>query len=98
MNDLTMIEPACFRKYECEDGEIVDVEYNGIDQFSGGRRDGDPLYTAAKMEAYAAAKVREALEEAAQTLTNTMMINTDSFCGATARYCAERIRSLIPKP
>jgi len=45
MNDLTMIEPACFRKYECEDGEIVDVEYNGIDQFSGGRRDGDPLYT-----------------------------------------------------
>jgi hypothetical protein len=46
-------------------------------------------------EAYKDACVREALELAAETCTNSMMRNTDSYCVATAHYCADRIRAQI---
>ncbi len=53
------------------------------------------VFTATQMDAYAAAKVREALEEAARRCVESPMMNTDVYCGGTARLCADRIRALI---
>lgn len=46
------------------------------------------------LAAYAQAR-REALEEAAKRCTNTMLMNVESYCGATAHTCADAIRALI---
>lgn len=58
------------------------------------------LYTAAQVEAYAAARVREALEEAAQRCvdldTDENGPDSSEYRGA-ARFCAERVRALISK-
>lgn len=80
MTKIQMPSPVCYRKLEYEDGELIDVEYNGIDQFSFGRKNGDPLITADQAEAYAEARVREALtnftdysiEQAAKTVAKCM--------------------------
>lgn len=67
--------------------------YFAEEQASTGRS--RPLITTTQAEAYADARVRQALEQAAEACTSTMMMNSDSYCGATAHYCADRIRALI---
>jgi hypothetical protein len=53
---------------------------------------------AARIEAWARAdERRKALEEAAQACTSTMLMNVESYCGATAHTCADLIRTLIDK-
>lgn len=59
MTQVQMPEPVVYRKFEYRGGEVFDVEYNSVPHFSFGSG-GEPLYTSAQMEAYAAAKVREA--------------------------------------
>lgn len=62
------------------------------------------LYTAAQVEAYAAAKVREALEEAAQACEARIGTHAPGMtpedvedCDEEARLCAGVVRALIPK-
>lgn len=64
-----------------------------------------PLYSTDNMQRYGgeieawarADERRKALEEAAKACTSTMLMNIDSYCGATAHACADRIRALIDK-
>jgi hypothetical protein len=56
---------------------------------------GRPVIFADQAEAYKDACVREALEEAARRCVESPMMNTDVYCGGTARLCADRIRALI---
>lgn len=58
---------------------------------------GSLLITTTQAEAYKDACVREALEESARRCVESPMMNTDVYCGATAKLCADRIRSLIAK-
>src|SRR5690625_1741390 len=98
-NKTTMPEPVCYRKLEYKDGELIDVEYNGIDQFSFGRKNGDPLITTEQAEAYANARVREALEEAARQCW--LLRCSDEFepeiQDRLLKQAEDRIRALIPK-
>ncbi|MFT8276137.1 hypothetical protein ACMSSJ_11420 [Kerstersia gyiorum] len=64
----------------------------------------DGLYTENQLQAYAAAKVREALEEAAQACEARIGTHAPGMtpedvedCDEEARLCAGAVRSLIPK-
>ncbi len=108
MSDVKILEPLCYRKEEYEEGKLIDVEYNGIDVFSGGRNNGIPLVSIDQAESYAAAKVREALEEAAkvcdyranQNELATSAVEPDELSSLRSAawqmsVCARAIRALI---
>ena len=101
-NETTMPDPVCYRKLEYEDGELIGAEYNDIDQFSFGRKNGDPLITTEQAEAYANDRVREALLEAygsMQELHMSLLNDAIPYVhpAQVASFAANRISALIPK-
>lgn len=106
MINATMPEPVAWRIRFAVSGDFDQIDYhshNAIGDYRAIYPDATstPLITTDQAEAYAAAKVREALEEAAQACearigTGSPGIDTGD-CDAEATECAAAIRALIPQ-
>ncbi|CAM4134651.1 hypothetical protein [Kerstersia similis] len=103
MSKVTMPEPVAvvvsdFAIFWAVTGPVAPlIERNGV-------RVGSLLITTDQAEAYATAKVREALEEAAQACEARIGTHAPGMtpedvedCDEEARLCAGAVRSLIPK-
>jgi len=100
---IPMPEPVAWRsKYKSEPGMIGQYPWSYVErslrQPSLNNYDIEALITTTQAEAYAAAKVREALEKAASLCDE--LANNDENSGeyaGCAAHSAARIRALIPK-
>lgn len=95
MSKVTMPEPVAIA-YESADGlPAFNLTVDGALSL----RTGDALITTTQAEAYADARVRGALEEAARSceaLDNNENGDINGYYRGAARHCAARIRALIP--
>lgn len=103
-NKTSMPEPDAYIFQHEETGQIHEID---AQQVEWGFEKNNPrlkligsLYSSEKMEAYAEARVREALEEAAKVAMNAPitsdMLDSDS-AKAVAFHTSARIRALIKK-
>lgn len=98
MSNIPMPEPAAWMTHH--DEPMIFLSASECAHYCDEGEVPIPLIIGLQAECYAAAKVREALEEASQRcvdLDNDENGSDSSEYRGAARFCAERIRALIPK-